>query len=168
MIRKTRTAIRILALLAAVLVPAMALSAGQIPEKITSYWTGTTQAGCGALVTNPARCGAVQNITLTLVMEGSKITGSYTCAFGTQTCRGMQNEGRVVSGSLSGERVAFAVLLPDGSTCRYTGLLAGDSGKGAYNCKGGTRLGERGSWRLSRAKEGSAAPTPQIAPLFRP
>ena len=168
MIGQDRKAIGIVLLLAAVLVPAMAFPAEQTPEKVTSHWTGTTEAGCGALITNPARCGAVQNITLTLVEEGSKITGSYTCAFGTQNCRGMQNEGKVISGSLSGERVAFAVLTPDGTTCRYTGLLAHDSGRGAYNCKGGTRLGERGSWRINRSKEGSAAPPPLIPPLLRP
>jgi hypothetical protein len=167
-VRGHRKAIRIVLLLAATLAPATALPAERTPQKVTSYWTGTTEAGCGALVTNPARCGAVQNITLTLVEEGSKITGSYTCSFGTQNCRGMQNVGKVVRGSLSGERVEFAVLTPDGSTCRYTGLLAHDSGRGAYNCKGGTRLGERGSWRVNRSSEGSAAPTPQIPSLLRP
>jgi hypothetical protein len=163
LIGQARKAIPIVVLLAAVLAPAMAF-----PAERTSHWTGTTEAGCGALVTNPGRCGAVQNITLTLVDENSKITGSYTCAFGTQNCRGMQNVGKIISGSLSGERVEFAVLTPDGSTCRYTGLLAHDSGRGAYNCKGGTRLGERGSWRIHRSAEGSAAPPPQIPPLLRP
>ena len=166
--RGPRRAIRIGLLLAAALAPATVLLAQRTPGKVISYWTGTTEARCGSLVTDRARCGAVQNITLTLVEEGSKITGSYTCAFGTQNCRGMQNEGKVISGSLNGGRVEFAVLAPDGSTCRYTGLLAHDSGRGAYNCKGGSRLGERGSWTVNRSNEGSAAPTPQIAPLFRP
>ena len=163
MIGQAPKAIRIVLLLVVVLTPALAL-----PAERMSHWIGTTEAGCGALVTNPARCGAVQNITLTLMEQGSKISGSYTCAFGTQNCRGMQTAGKIISGSLSGERIEFAVLTPDGSTCRYTGLLEHDSGRGAYNCKGGTRLGERGSWRIQRSSEGSAAPTPQIPPLLRP
>jgi hypothetical protein len=168
MIGQARKALRVVLLLAAVLVPATALLAERTPEKVTSHWTGTAEAGCGTLVTNPNRCGAVQNITLTLVEEGSKITGSYTCAFGTQNCRGMQTAGKVIRGSLSGERVEFMVLTPDGSTCRYTGLLAHDSGRGAYHCKAGRQLGERGSWRVNRFKEGSPAPTPQIPSLLRP
>jgi hypothetical protein len=159
--------LRALLVLAVALSPALARAAGSAPENYTSHWAGTTQAGCGGLVTNPARCGAIQNITLTLVQQGSKITGSYTCAFGTQNCRSVQDVGKIISGSLRGEQLEFAVLTPDAVTCRYTGLLKHDSGKGAYNCKGG-RFGERGSWRIHRSSKGAPAPMPQIPPLLRP
>lgn len=148
------------------LMPSLARAAGPHPEKLTTYWLGTTQAGCGALVTNPMRCNAVQNIGLTLVRQGSKIGGSYACAFGNQNCRGMQEKGKIIDGSINGERVHFAVLTPDGVTCRYTGLLTGDSGKGGYRCTGGSRLRESGSWRIHRSKNESAVPKRET-PLLR-
>jgi hypothetical protein len=80
----------------------------------------------------------------------------------------MQEVGTIIDGSLTGERIEFAVMTPDRSTCRYTGLLANDSGKGNYNCKGGSELGERGSWNIHRSTEGGAAPKPQVPPLLRP
>ena len=164
MTRTTQPPSRIVLALVAILIPAIGRAAGPHP-KSTSHWLGTTQAGCGALVTNPNRCNAVQNIGLTLVRQGSKISGSYACAFGTQNCRGMQEKGKIIDGSLNGERVQFAVLTPDGVTCRYTGLLTGDSGKGGYRCLGGGLLRESGSWRIHRSNE-HALPTRE-APLLR-
>jgi hypothetical protein len=168
MIVKPRKILRLTPLLAALFITAMAPAAGLAAEKVTSHWAGTTRARCGIGVTDHRRCGALQNITLTFVQQGSKILGSYTCAFGNKNCRGMQEVGTIIDGSLTGERIEFAVMTPDRSTCRYTGLLANDSGKGNYNCKGGSELGERGSWNIHRSSEGHAAPTPQVPPLLRP
>ncbi len=138
--------------LALLMFTAVAFAAGSNTGKITTNWAGTTKARCGPLTTDHSRCNAVQNIKLTLVQEGSKITGSYTCAYGNQTCRGAQNTGNVTEGSLKGEQVMFVVTTPDKSTCRYTGLLMQRSGKGAYSCIGGSQLNERGSWRIHAAE----------------
>jgi hypothetical protein len=168
MIVKDRKLVWLAALMAALVISATVPAAALAAEKVTSHWAGTTRARCGIGVTDHRRCGALQNITLTFVQQGSKILGSYTCAYGSQNCRGMQEVGTIIDGLLNGERIEFAVMTPDRSTCRYTGLLANDSGKGNYNCKGGSELGERGSWNIHRSTEGSAPPKPQVPPLLRP
>ena len=167
MIRKARRAVRVALSVAILLTLATARAAAPITGKVTSHWSGTTKAGCGALLSDKSRCNALQNITLIFVQEGSKIRGSYTCSYGNQNCRGMQAVGKIIDGSLNGEQLQFVVLMPDGVTCRYTGLLGQDSGRGAYRCNGG-RSGEQGTWRIHPFHEGSAAPTPQVRPLFRP
>jgi hypothetical protein len=167
MIRKAQRTVRVALSIAILLTPATARAAALITGKVTSHWSGTTKAGCGALLSDKSRCNALQNITLIFVQEGSKIRGSYTCSYGNQNCRGMQAVGKIIDGSLNGEQLQFVVLMPDGVTCRYTGLLGQDSGKGAYRCNGG-RSGEQGTWRIHPFHEGSAAPTPQVRPLFRP
>jgi hypothetical protein len=79
----------------------------------------------------------------------------------------MQEKGKIIDGSIHGERVQFAVLTPDGVTCRYTGLLTGDSGKGGYRCTGGSRLRESGSWRIHRSNEARAVPKREVPFLRR-
>src|SRR5271156_2266230 len=123
MIEKARTAMRIALALVALLTLATVCAAGPTADKVTSHWAGTTKAGCAARVSDSSRCSAVQNITLTLVQEGSKILGSYTCAYGNQNCRGMQEVGKIIDGSLHDDLLEFTVLTPDGSTCRYMGSL---------------------------------------------
>ena len=116
----------------------------------TSHWAGTTKARCGPMVTDQTRCSAVQNITLTLVQDGSKVSGAYTCAYGNQNCRGMQEVGTISEGTLKGNQLELVIMTPDRSTCRFNGLLKHESGKGSYYCKGGSQLDERGSWRIHR------------------
>ena len=120
------------------------------PASTTSHWAGTTKARCGTLTTDHSRCSAVQNITLTLVDDGSKISGSYACVYGNQNCRGMQEAGKIERGTLKGEQLELVIMAPDRSSCRFSGLLKHDSGKGSYYCKGGSQFDERGSWRLHR------------------
>ena len=153
--------------LAATLIAAAACAAEPVQGNVSSYWAGTTQARCGNMVSDPARCNALQNITLTLVQEGTKITGAYTCAYGNQNCRDLQETGRIVNGSLKGNQLAISVQTPNRTTCRFTGLLSGDSGNGGYNCKGGSRPVERGSWRIHRTSEARPASTPQVPSLLR-
>lgn len=124
------------------------LAAEPANGKITTNWAGTTKARCGPLTTDHSRCNAVQNIKLSFVQEGSAFTGSYTCAYGNQTCRGAQTTGTVTEGSLKGEQVMFVVTTPDKSTCRYSGVLTNRSGRGSYSCIGGSQLNERGTWRI--------------------
>jgi hypothetical protein len=133
-----------------------------------SYWAGTTQARCSAMVSDRTRCNALQNITLMLVQDGTKITGVYTCAYVNQNCRDLQETGTIVNGSLKGNQLMISVQMPNRTSCRFTGLLSSDSGSGSYNCKGGSRPVERGSWRIHRSNEAFSGSTPQLAPLFRP
>jgi hypothetical protein len=153
--------------LAATLIAAAAGASEPVQGNLTSYWKGTTQARCAAMVSDHTRCNAFQNITLTLVQEGTKITGAYTCAYGNQNCRDLQQTGTIIDGSLKGNQLAIAVQTPNRTTCRFTGLLSGDSGNGGYNCKGGSRPVERGSWRIHRTSEARPASTPQVPPLLR-
>jgi hypothetical protein len=158
-----------IALLVAVAIGAVAAGVAEpAQDNVTSYWSGTTQAQCGSAVTDRTRCNAVQNITLTLIPEGAKIAGTYICAFGTQNCRGLQETGTIVDGSLNGNQLAIAVQMPDGSTCRFSGVLSGDSGKGGYTCKGGKRPIERGSWRVLRTTKKGAASAPRAPSMLRP
>jgi hypothetical protein len=133
-------------------------AAGANPDRVTTYWVGTTQARCGPQITEHNRCGAVQNITLTLVQEGTNISGSYTCAFGNLNCRGMQRVGDITRGSLRGRQLEFRVMAPDRTVCRFSGLLEQDSGRGSYTCRGGSHLAERGTWRIQRSTEKPTAP----------
>jgi hypothetical protein len=119
-------------------------------EPAISHWAGTTRARCGTLTTDHSRCGAVQNITLRLTQDGSNVGGSYTCAYGNANCRGMQDNGKITQGTLKGDQLELVIMAPDRSTCRFTGLLKQNSGKGSYYCKGGSQLDERGSWRVKR------------------
>jgi hypothetical protein len=80
----------------------------------------------------------------------------------------MQLNGKIIDGTLKGDRLAIEVMTPDRSTCRYNGILEQDSGKGNYSCKGGSQLGERGTWRLHRSDVANPASTPQVPSLLRP
>jgi hypothetical protein len=134
----------------------------------SSHWIGTTKARCGTMTTDHSRCSAVQNITLTLVEDGSKVNGSYVCAYGNQNCRGMQEAGTITQGTLNGDQLELVVMTPDRSVCRFRGILKHDSGKGSYYCKGGSQLDERGSWRIHRSTEAGPASTPHVPSLLRP
>lgn len=149
---------------------AMLIAAAAEPDlrTHTSYWAGTTQARCGAMASDSTRCNALQNITLKLIQDGTKITGVYTCAYGNQNCRDLQETGMIVNGSLNGSQLSILVQTPNRTTCRFTGVLSNDSGNGSYNCKGGSRPVERGSWRIHRSNEASPGSTPQVPPLLRP
>ncbi len=129
---------------------ANARAAEPTPAPFTTYWEGTTRARCGTLTTDHSRCGAVQNVKFTLIREDSRITGSYTCAYGNMNCRGGQTTGEITEGTLKGNQLAIAVRTPDRSVCRFTGILKRGEGKGSYYCKGGSQLDERGSWRIKQ------------------
>lgn len=155
-------------LIAVALMLAAARSGADDTAKNLSYWVGTTKARCGTQVTDHSRCGAVQNITLKLVREDKKLSGSYTCAFGNQNCRGMQATGELLQGTSDGNELSFVTMAPDRSTCRFSGLIEDDSAKGAYRCRGGSQLDERGSWRIQRASGERPPAEPQVPPMLRP
>jgi hypothetical protein len=161
---------RLALLLAAVVVTLLLGAGGRAAEapSTTSYWAGTTKSRCGTMTSDHSRCSAVQNITLTLVRDGSRVSGSYVCAYGNQNCRGMQEAGTITEGTLKDHQLELAIMTPDRSVCRYRGVLEHDSGKGSYYCKGGSQLDERGSWRIHRSTEARPASNPKVPSLLRP
>ncbi len=97
------------------------------------------------------RCGAVNYITFTLFQHGSEVTGSYKCAYGNLNCRNMNDTGRVVNAKMGNTLLTMLVMLPDGSSCRFSGQPKGDSIHGGYSCaQGGARI-EQGIWKAQRS-----------------
>jgi hypothetical protein len=134
---------------------------------VAGRWTGTSKVRCGTLRSSPQRCNAVQSISFDLTQTGSKISGEYTCAFGTQDCIGLAHKGTVTEGTISGLTLQFAVNLGNGSTCRFKGGLKQDEIQGSYSYRGVTAP-EHGTWRVHRASAGAPVPTPQASPLLAP
>jgi hypothetical protein len=66
---------------------------------VTGVWQGKSTARC-APTSERTRCGAVNDITFTLVQRGSEVTGSYKCAYGNMNCRNMNNTGRISNGKM--------------------------------------------------------------------
>jgi hypothetical protein len=115
---------------------------------ISGLWSGTT------LVTpcdfSGGRCNAQNKITLKLGQESSRITGNYTCAYGTMICRhgGADNTGKIVWGRISGDQVRLSLMIPaDVSHCYYNGMLKSPAiMHGTYMCFNGGELVEEGIW----------------------
>lgn len=117
---------------------------------IVGVYRGTTRAYC--LHTIPGRCNAVQDVTITLTEDGdSKILGSYQCSYGNQVCYNLNETGKVVSTSIDGSRLNVRVMMPDGSSCLFSGLKSDDTINGGYSCYQGGSLIEQGIWRAKKA-----------------
>src|SRR5215469_18913787 len=70
-------------------------------DNITGVWQGRSFADCPIVTTtNPGRCGAMQQITLTLFYEGGRISGSYKCAFCNENCRDLAETGIIRNGEM--------------------------------------------------------------------
>jgi hypothetical protein len=114
---------------------------------ILGVWEGTTLASCG-ITTIRSRCNAEQNVSITLVQrENSKIGGSYTCSYGNLNCYNMDTTGKVAYAMVDGSQISTLVIMPDGTSCRFSGR--NDSGKviGDYSCSRGGGSFEQGTWR---------------------
>jgi hypothetical protein len=117
---------------------------------VTGVWQGQTSATC-AMTPDRTRCGAVNYITFTLFQHGSEVTGSYKCAYGNLNCRNMNDTGRVVNGKMGQTLLTMLVMLPDGSSCRFSGQPKADNIQGGYTCtQGGARV-EQGLWKAQRS-----------------
>src|ERR1700688_1775477 len=57
--------------------PAAPLEKGR--TDVTGVWRGKSSAECGMLIPDETRCGAVNDITLTLLQQGAKVSGFYKC-----------------------------------------------------------------------------------------
>jgi hypothetical protein len=119
-------------------------------SKLLGVWQGTTLASCAVGVL-PSRCNAQQKVTIT-VIEGSdsKVTGFYQCAYGTQNCLNMNESGKVIEGTTTGNRITLRVLVTDGSSYIFTGYVQDDMVNGGYTVYSGGALLERGSWVARR------------------
>jgi len=121
-------------------------------QGVTGFWEGVSSADCiGDTTANPGRCHATQNISLTMLQQGDKITGYYTCAFGNQVCRNLDETGVIRNGAMTGRRLTMRVMLGDGSMCFFTGMPAGGVIEGRYSCLQGGGIVERGAFRTERS-----------------
>jgi hypothetical protein len=112
----------------------------------------STLADCGVSSSFPSRCNAEQKVTITL-MQGpnSKISGRYTCSYGNIDCYDDNETGRVIGVSISGARMTVRVIMPDGTSCIFTGRNVDQTINGGYSCYGGGALVEGGLWRAKRS-----------------
>jgi hypothetical protein len=117
-------------------------------EKAVGVWTGTTLANCAMSARD--RCNAEQKVTITLIQD-SKLTGYYRCAYGTLNCLHMNETGKVVEASLNESRVTIRVAMPDATSCLYSGLIKDDAVRGGYSCYAGGATIEQGSWQAQRS-----------------
>jgi hypothetical protein len=116
-------------------------------KSILGVWEGTTLASCG-ITTIRSRCNAEQNVSIMLVQrENSKIGGSYTCSYGNLNCYNMDTTGKVAYATVDGTQISTLVIMPDGTSCRFSGR--NDSGNviGDYSCSRGGGSFEQGTWR---------------------
>jgi hypothetical protein len=115
-------------------------------------WQGTTVAECGANSPLPSRCNALQNVTITLI-EGpnSKLGGRYSCAYGNMDCYDANETGKVIDVSLNGARINIRVIMPDATSCIFTGMNVNQTINGGYTCYQGGSLLEEGAWRARRS-----------------
>jgi len=122
----------------------------------TGTWEGTIRVTpcVGGMLMRSGRCNAVNKIKLTLVQDGSSISGNYHCAIGTQICRNgnADDSGKITSGSASGNTVRFSVIIPsDVSNCYYNGVSQSPGQmRGSYSCYQGGGIAERGLFEVSR------------------
>jgi hypothetical protein len=119
---------------------------------VSGVWEGTSTVTCEALITLPGRCGAVENITFTMLQRDSDVTGFYKCATGNMVCLNVNETGVIRGGTVSGGgRLSFRVMLPDGSSCFFTAMSSPEEMAGGYSCYQGGGLLEQGRWHVQRS-----------------
>lgn len=120
-------------------------------SNITGVWHGRSFADCPIITTtNPGRCGAMQLITLTMFENGGQITGSYRCSYGNENCRDEAETGVIRNGQMTRRLLRIAVMLEDGSMCRFTGMPQNGVLEGRYQCHWGGPM-EQGGFRVERS-----------------
>ncbi len=139
--------------------PALKSSSGSILDasaasptyNVTGVWQGRSFADCPIVtVTNPGRCGAMQYITLTMFQDGANVSGSYRCAYGNENCRDLAETGVIRNGQMTARLLRIAIMLEDGSMCRFTGMPQNGILEGRYQCHWGGPM-ELGGFRLERS-----------------
>ena len=142
------TAIGILVIFTLQSCTSVASGPSQPPVDINGAWEGSTSAGCYIAM---GHCNAYRLITMSIVQNGSNLSGSYACAYGNMICLGDMNSGTIATGRVDGSYVPdLRVQLPNGVDCLYQGHFTGNQGEGGYMCLYGGRMLEQGSWQLKR------------------
>jgi len=127
-------------------------AAADAESSFIGVWQGTTLASCGALGSLPSRCDALQKVTITLLEDSdAKLTGRYTCAYGSRECYHANYTGKVIDVTSAGARMSVRVIMPDATSCVFTGVETNQTIKGGYSCYQGGGLIEQGSWRAHRS-----------------
>lgn len=131
---------------------AQAASSSDAESGFGGVWQGTTLASCAAFAHLPSRCNAEQKVTITL-LEGAdgKFSGRYSCAYGNMDCYHENTTGKVIGVTITGARMSIRVIMPDATSCIYTGLDVNQSINGGYTCYQGGGLIEQGSWLARRS-----------------
>ena len=115
-------------------------------------WQGTTLASCAAFAHLPSRCNAEQIVTITLLQSpDGKFTGRYTCAYGNMDCYHENDTGKIIDVGIAGKRMSVRVMMPDATSCIYTGINTNQAVNGGYTCYQGGGLIEEGSWQARRS-----------------
>jgi hypothetical protein len=121
---------------------------------VSGPWLGTTLVTPCAFALS-GRCNAQNKITLNLTQQNNRVTGSYTCAYGTMICRngGADNAGKVVSSRVAGNQIRLSISIPaDTSICYYNGMLTSTTAMyGTYMCFNSGDLVEEGTWDVKHA-----------------
>lgn len=122
-------------------------------NNLVGVWEGTTRASCEALMRFPDRCNAQQVVRMTLIRgDNSKLTGHYRCSYGNMDCFHANETGKIVDASLNGRQVMMRVMMPDGTSCTYTGRTnESNEVNGGYTCTSGGSLLEQGTWHARRS-----------------
>jgi hypothetical protein len=129
-----------------------ASSSADAESGFAGVWQGTTLASCAAFAHLPSRCNAEQNVTITLLQSrDGKFTGRYTCAYGNMDCYHVNETGKVIDVSIAGARMSVRVIMPDVTSCIFTGINVNQTINGGYTCYQGGGLIEQGSWRAHRS-----------------
>jgi hypothetical protein len=131
--------------------PLLDMPASLPVNNITGVWQGRSFADCPVVTTtNPGRCGAMQYITLTMFQDGPRVVGSYRCAYGNENCRDLAETGVISNGQMTARLLRIAVMLEDGSMCRFTGMPQNGILEGRYQCHWGGPM-EQGGFRVERS-----------------
>jgi len=118
---------------------------------VSGVWQGTSLSDCVGEPSDPGRCSAMQRITLTMFQRGDEVTGYYTCAFGNQVCRHLNETGVIRRGSVNHSRLMMRVMHEDGSMCFFTGWPKEDRFNGGYECLQGGGIIEQGTFKTRRS-----------------
>jgi hypothetical protein len=122
-----------------------------VASDVTGVWQGSSFADCPVITTtNPGRCGAMQRITLIMLQNGSRISGSYRCAYGNENCRDLAETGVIRNGQITARLLRITVMLGDGSMCRFTGIPESGTLRGRYQCHWGGPM-EQGGFFVERS-----------------
>jgi len=89
---------------------------------------------------------------MTIVLNGKgDLGGYYKCAYGNQSCLGQNNTGHIVIASLDQQGVTVRVVMPDTTSCLYSGRMTGAAIKGNYTCYAGGSILEQGVWHMRQS-----------------